>query len=141
MRLKSLVQSYILSGSSLFAKMNVSFITPTGGQSTKVTPTYGPTITIDCSLGDNFIIAVSNNTAFTISAPTNAPSTGFTKKITITIANGSGGAMGAITWNAAFALAGAFTNPASTKQRSVTFLWSGTGWNELYRTAADVTTV
>lgn len=143
MRLKSIVQSYILSGSSLFAKLNVSLITPAGAQTTLVSPTYGPAVVIDCSLGNNFIIAVSNNTAFTVNAPTNPPTSGFTGLITVTIANGAGGAHGAITWTAGaggFRLAGALAAIANLNQRSIIFRWSGTVWNEIARTAADCLT-
>lgn len=142
MRVKNLFRNYQISGSSLLVQSDVSFQT-TQAQTKVVSPTYGATITIDCSLGDNFIISVSNNTAFTISAPTNAPASGYSKLITITIANGSGGAMGAITWTGGaggFRLAGAFTNPANATQRSILFRWSGSVWHEIARTAADVTT-
>lgn len=143
MRLKSMVQQYILSGSTLTAKLNVGLITPTGAQTTAVLPTYGTTVVIDSSLGDNFIIQVTNNTAFAVAAPTNPPASGFTKLITVTIANGSGGAHGAITWTAGaggFRLAGALAAIANLNQRSIIFRWSGTVWNEIARTAADCLT-
>jgi hypothetical protein len=46
--------------------------------------------------------------------------------------------MGAITWGAAFLLAGAFTNPASTKRRTISFVFDGTNWVETNRAAADI---
>lgn len=142
MRLKSLIRQYIISGSSILARSNASLVM-TQGQTALVTPTYGANVTIDAALGDFFIISVSNNSAFTVLAPTNTPQSGFSKYISITIANGSGGAMGAITWTAGaggFRLAGAFTNPANATQRSIIFRWNGTVWHEVARTAADVTT-
>lgn len=46
--------------------------------------------------------------------------------------------MGAITWNAVYKLAGAFTNPADTKRRTITFGYDGTNWVEQSRAAADI---
>lgn len=142
MRVRNLFRNYQIAGSSLLVQSDVSFQT-SQAQTKVVAPTYGVSVGIDCSLGDFFSIAVSNNTAFTITAPTNAPASGYGKLITITIANGSGGAMGAITWTAGaggFRLAGAFTNPATANQRSILFRWSGLVWHEISRTAADVVT-
>lgn len=45
--------------------------------------------------------------------------------------------MGAITWGAAYRLAGAFVNPATGFNRSVTFLHRSGVWYETSRTAAD----
>lgn len=80
-------------------------------------------------------ITVTNATAMTINAPTN-PILG--EDLTFDIINSSGGAMGAITWNAVFKLAGAFTNPANTKRRTITFYYDGTSWIETTRAAADI---
>lgn len=98
--------------------------------------TYSATIATDASLpSDTFKIAATNTTAFTISNPTN-PTAG--RKITYDITNSSGGVMGAITWGAAFKLAGAFTNPANTKRRTIGFYYDGTNWVETNRAAADI---
>jgi hypothetical protein len=60
---------------------------------------------------------------------------------TIRIRNTGGGVMGAITWNAHYHLAGAFTNPATGQYRSITFIQDGNvglgDWYEVARTAAD----
>jgi len=88
-----------------------------GLQRGNVAPAYSASITPDASLGDWQTIVVTNGTAFTINAPTNPPNTAHTQDLTVEISNTSGGALGAITWNAAFKLVGgAFTNPATGKQ-------------------------
>jgi hypothetical protein len=86
--------------------------------------------------------------AFTIAAPTTAldPGNGVNtpaQVLTYEIFNNSGGAMGAITWNAAykFAAGAAPTNPATGKRRFVSFLCedpSGTSYFELYRSTGDI---
>lgn len=80
-------------------------------------------------------ITVTNATAMTINAPNN-PNAGM--DLTFDIINSSGGAMGAITWNAIYKMAGAFTNPASTKRRTIRFYFDGTSWIEIGRAAADI---
>lgn len=100
-----------------------------------VTVTYSAAITFDTSTGDYFKISATDTNAFTIGAPAN-PTRGANCIVDIT--NSSGGVMGAITWNAIFKLAGAFTNPASTKRRIITFYHDGSNWVELSRGAADI---
>lgn len=81
-------------------------------------------------------ITVADGVAFTISNPAAALAG---RRLTFDILNSSGGAMGAITWSANFKLAGAFTNPASTKRRTITFYTpDGTNWIEVNRAAADI---
>jgi parallel beta-helix repeat protein len=112
------------------------------GTSNKVRPaktatslTYSTTIATDAAVSEAFTIVATNGTAFTISNPTNANKG---MEIIYDIKNSSGGAMGAITWGAAFLLAGAFTNPASTKRRTISFYYDGTNWIETNRAAADI---
>jgi len=142
MRLAALFRNYQLSGSSIIVKSDVSF-QMTQVQTALVTPTYGVAVAIDCSLGTDFIITVSNAVAFAVSVPTNVPASGLTKDITVTINNASGGAHGAITWTGGaggFRLAGALAAIANGTQRTIIFRWSGLVWHEVARTAADVTT-
>lgn len=102
------------------------------------TPAYSASITPDASAADWQAITVTNNTAFTINAPTNPPSGIMSQELTIEIFNNSGGAMGVITFNAAFILVGgAFTNPANTKHRNIRFQWNGANWIEIVRASAD----
>lgn len=97
-------------------------------------PTYSTSITIDASTGHIFEITANDGVAFAINAPTN-PYTGET--ITVVIRNTSGGALGTITWNAAFKMA-AFTSPATGFSRSSTFYYNGTNWIQTVQSAADV---
>lgn len=97
-------------------------------------PGGGGAPTPDFKFGDVCIIQVTDAVAFTINAPLNPFNGGY---LTIQILNSSGGAMGAITWNAIFKLAGAFTNPANGQRRSITFHRTGGAWREISRTAAD----
>lgn len=118
-------------------------LTDSSGQSLGMAPypdapsvlAYSATIATNAVRRGPFTIVATNGTAFTISNPTN-PTTG--KTITYDIKNSSGGAMGAITWGAAFLLAGAFTNPANTKRRTISFYFDGTSWIETNRAAADI---
>jgi hypothetical protein len=107
-------------------------------QSGNVAQAYSASITPDASAGNWQTITVTNGTAFTINAPTNPPDASHTQELTVEILNSSGGAMGAITWNAAFVLVGGvFTNPANTKKRHIRFEWNGASWVETGRATAD----
>jgi hypothetical protein len=99
------------------------------------TVTYSASMTPDAALSSYQKITPTNTTAMTINAPTN-PATGLW--LTLDFLNSSGGTMGVVTFNAAFKLAGAFTNPASTKRRTITFRYDGTSWVEMARAAADI---
>lgn len=96
--------------------------------------TYSTSITPTAN-GDYFTVVANDGVAFAINAITNAVSG---KEYTFDVKNSSGGAMGAITWNAAYLLAGAFTNPADTKRRTITFRYDGTNFVEKSRAAADI---
>ena len=98
------------------------------------TLTYGATVDTDAANSTWHILTVTNGTAFTIAEPTNAQS-GMT--LCYTIKNTSGGATGTITWNAVFKK-GTFTSPATGYNRSILFMFDGTNWIELFKSAADV---
>lgn len=105
---------------------------------TRTALTYSATIATDASLGCYFTIAATDTSAYTISDPTNAADG---QVVTYDIKNSSGGTMGAITWGSTkFALAGAFTNPANGKRRTITFRYNSADskWVELCRAAADI---
>lgn len=104
---------------------------------TPVTVTYSASMTPNASAGRLFVITPTNTTAFTINAPTNTPPSGTTLRISIRIRNGSGGALGTITWDAVFKMA-AWTSPANGYSRTISFDWNGTNWVEASRTTADV---
>lgn len=103
------------------------------------TLTYGPSIAVDASLGNLFVVTITDAVAFVTAAPTNPPAGSAAQVITITYRNASGGAHGAGTFNAVFkTVATPFPAIANGFSRSITFRWNGTNWVELYRTAADV---
>ena len=100
-----------------------------------VSPIYGATVNIDLNGGNNYVVTVTNGTAFTMAQPTNDK---LGQKWTLTIVNSSGGAMGVITWNAAFKMS-AWTNPANGQNRSITFETVAASFQrEVSRTPADV---
>lgn len=146
MQLSQVLKTWRVSGSSILVEFFGGIIANGPVTSSVVFPTYGPSIVIDAALGSNQIILVTNATAFTVVAPTHPPGTGVTQDLTITIQNPSAGSVGTITWDAGatgYRLAGAFTNPATLKQRSIIFRYNQTNgnWQEIARTAADVTNI
>jgi hypothetical protein len=155
MRLKALIKTYRAAtqivewmGGAIF-NGNVSAtgtFTPTGavnlgarltGVLTQVT--YGAAPVIDASLGNDFFMTITDGNAIVVAAPTNPPAAGLCQDISFTVRNASGGAHGALTWNAVFKTqATAFSAVANGNSRTVFFRWNGTNWVELVRTAADV---
>lgn len=128
-----------INGRANFSAINVNNWSTTGGNcylldEKEITVSYSASITFSSFEGSRFVITATNGTAFTINAPTNA-ATG--KRITVTIRNTSGGALGAITWNAVF-LKPVFTSPATANSRSIEFQYNGTSWVMINQTAADV---
>lgn len=95
---------------------------------------YSASVPIDPGVGTEFDVTATNGVAFTVTNPSNA----FDGcRITITIRNTSGGALGAVTWDTLYKLA-AWTSPATAFSRSIDFKYNGTNWIEVARTAADV---
>jgi len=106
---------------------------------TEVLPTFGAAVAIDNALGDQHTVVANAATAPTIGAPTQNGVVG--QWLLIVIRNASGGAMGATTFNAAYRLQAAWTNPANNNQRAVMFRGNGAGvWHEVWRNTADVLT-
>jgi len=99
-----------------------------------VTATYSALITLNAASAVVQRITPTNTATFTINAPTN-PTPGYQLVVDI---GGLTGVMGVIIWNAAFKLAGAFTNPATTKRRTISFYYDGSNWIETNRAAADI---
>lgn len=99
-----------------------------------VSRNYAATENFSAALFDIFSINIQANPALTYNAPTGGT---VGQEITIRVKNASGGAMGVITWNAAFKMSG-WTNPANGKSRAVTFVYDGASWVEISQTAADV---
>jgi hypothetical protein len=76
-------------------------------------------------------ITATTTSGFTINTPTHATE-GY--QLTVQVLNNSGGALGAITWNAAFAFDGsAPTSPGAGAHKSITFQYDGTNWREMHR--------
>lgn len=104
------------------------------GPSRAVFRNYALSENFDCASFDEFSFNVQAGGALTYNAPTGMAQG---QLLTIRVRNGSGGAMGAITWNAVFKLAGAFVNPANGHSRSIQFIYDGASWIERWRSAAD----
>jgi len=100
----------------------------------RVVPPFGAMVTINSTRGDWFFVTATSGTAFSVTNPTNPSAQ---QVITITIRNASGGALGKVTWGAAYRL-GPWTSPASGSSRSITFAYDGAHWVEIGRTIADV---
>lgn len=99
------------------------------------TITYSASMTPALDLGNQQVITATNNTAFTINAPTGA---GTGNRWNLMIRNTSGAGLGAATFNAVFKLGAAWTQPATGFSRSIQFVFDGTNHVEIGRTAADV---
>jgi hypothetical protein len=98
--------------------------------------TYSASITPRPFRGPVQTINVTNGTAFTINLP-DPIHPGM--EITFDIKNSSGGAMGVITWNAAFKFdATGWTNPANGKRRTVRFYYDGTNLIQVGPVSADI---
>jgi hypothetical protein len=109
-------------------------------QASKANPSFSSSITPIASQGRWQTITATGAGIFTINAPTFPPGSADTADLTIEINNTSGGALGAITWNAIFKLVGgAFTSPATGNKRFIRFEWNGSAWVEIARASADYT--
>jgi hypothetical protein len=122
-------------GASYVNEMNVSALARIGGLAQRrFSLTYGATVAVDASQGNFGELIATNGTAFTMANPTNGRNG---QALTLTISNTSGGVLGAITWGVNYKMS-AWTSPATGNNRSITFMYDGTNWNERSRTAADV---
>lgn len=95
---------------------------------------YSATVAVDGNQGDYFSLTITNGSALAIGAPSNVPAG---KVVTFTIRNTSGGAHGAITWNAAYKMT-ALAAIATGFSRTISFISDGTNLVEMYKSAADV---
>lgn len=86
--------------------------------------TYSASITPNAASGNFQTIRANDANAFTINAPLN-PREG--QRLSITIANISGGALGAISWDAVFKKL-AFTSPTNGNNCTIVFFYDGTNW-------------
>lgn len=98
------------------------------------TLTYSASMTADRNLGSLFSITVTNNTAFTINDALH-PYKG--ARLTYTVRNASGGALGAVTWGSAYKMS-AWTSPANGFSRSITFAYNGSNWIQIEPAGVDI---
>ena len=104
-----------------------------------ITTTYSATPTFDLSLGNQFVVTITDGVAFVMAVPTNPPAAGLEMMWACTFRNAAGGAHGAGTWNAIFkTVATVFPAIANGFSRTVWFRWNGTNHVEIGRSAADV---
>jgi hypothetical protein len=98
------------------------------------TMTFKSVMAPNCQFSNEFLITIADAREFTLGSPMNA---GYGQRIAITIRNASNGAIGACTWNPIFKMS-AWENPRSGHSRSIEFMYNGTNWLEIARTAQDV---
>lgn len=97
----------------------------------------GATITIPADFTDVYQAVITTSGTPTFAAPTGSIAAG--RKLTIILKNKFGGTtISGPTWNSVFKLNSSWTNPAAANSRSITFVFDGTNWIEISRTAADV---
>lgn len=95
---------------------------------------FDDVLTPNCQSSNEFIVTAIDARAFAIGAPLN-PAYG--QRITVTIINASRDTMGACAWQAIFKMS-AWENPRNGHSRSIEFMYNGTNWLEIARTAQDV---
>lgn len=94
---------------------------------------YSASMTLDCSQGEVFTIAVTNGKPYAITAANQY----LGELVALDIFNKTGGTLGAVTFGAGFK-AGPFTPPGPGAHRAITFLSDGTNLREIAQTSADV---
>jgi len=95
---------------------------------------YGATVSPDMGVADRQYVAVTNGSAFAIAAPANPTAY---QTLFLTISNQSGGALGAITWNAVYKF-GTLALPATGFQKTISFTYDGASWFENFQSSANV---
>lgn len=97
---------------------------------------WTPSAVIDQRTGNAVAeMNVTTNGAITVKPPVGL---GPGQRLTLRFINTSGGAMGTITWDPVYHLAGAFVAPANNNRRSIDFIYDGTTLHESGRNTADV---
>lgn len=96
---------------------------------------YGTTVTIDSAVARVFQVTATDGVAFTIAKPLNlVPG----REVWLDLRNGSGGALGAITWDAVFLRDGSFAAPAAGKGRIIGFYFDGVKMRQLGAASGDL---
>ncbi|HZZ86335.1 MAG TPA: glycosyl hydrolase family 28-related protein [Anaeromyxobacteraceae bacterium] len=104
-----------------------------------VAPAFGRQVRIDPVLGSVFTVKADSAIPFAISDPVGVPGPTAGQRILIRLQNLAGSLLGAATWGEAYRLAGRWTQPAAGCSRIVEFMFDGSSWIEVSRSAADVT--
>lgn len=99
------------------------------------TLTYAAAMAVNLALGSMVLLAVTNNTAFQFTAPTQ-PYVG--QLWWLRIANTSGGAHGAGSFSAAFLVPGNIPAIATANHRWFLYRYNGATHDELYRGPTDI---
>jgi hypothetical protein len=137
MRLKALIKTLRLFGGDIVIEWMGGTITPGPRLATQIVLAYSAAPIIDASLGNEFVMTITDNVAFVLGAPINPPPTGYNQKIRLTYRNTAGVAHGAGTLNAVFKGA-ALTAVATANNRTLEWQWNGVNWVEQWRGAADI---
>lgn len=111
-------------------------VTNGGGYAgTATNAVFGASVPTDAATsGERVIVTPTSGIAFAMSSPTNGISG---QRITFTIKNTTGGALGAVAWGALFKI-DAWVNPANGFSRSICFEYDGANWIQLWRGQNDV---
>jgi hypothetical protein len=88
----------------------------------------------NCQFSNEFLFTITDAREFTLGPPLNAA---YGQRIAITMRNASNGAIGACTWHPIFKMS-AWENPRSRHGRSIEFMYDGSNWLEIARSAQDV---
>jgi hypothetical protein len=97
-----------------------TFVIPPLYSSLQAVLAYSASMTPSLSTANSLTITATSGAAFTINAPTNEPASGG-MRLNIWISNTSGGALGAVTWNAIFKVPAGITYPATGFRRCYQF--------------------
>lgn len=137
-------RSWRVAGTQLFTELFGGMIRAAADAEPVVTLVYSAAPVPQLEQGNQHVMTVTDAVAHVIGAPLfggaamSATNPGTGMVWTLTVRNASGGAAGALTFNAVFKIAGAWVATATGFSRSITFRWNGTNHVELYRGAADV---
>ena len=94
----------------------------------------------NAALANNFTLTITDGNAVVFGAPLNPPpAANYAQTISLRIINASGGAHGAITFNAIYKTTAApFPATATGFNRAIDFVWNGTNWVQNFISAADI---
>lgn len=100
-----------------------------------LTATYGASVTIDAAQSDVFAVTANDANNFTIANPRSSVKG---VELMFIVKNDTAGALGTLTWDTQYKLAGAWIQPAAGKRRTITFVSDGTDLVEKSRSAGDI---